>query len=466
MLIRRKTASIMGLALLSLMLHTTDTYAEIPAWYGTERALTTSAEGHVLTNANVWSPDGSRIVYDVRTGDRFDGTRIATVELSSGRIQTLFESRQGACCGVATFSPVDERVVFILGPEHPSPDWNYSFTHRRGFVVETASPGTGRPLDAMNYAPPFVSGALRGGSHVHVFSPDGRWVSFTYEDEVLARLDAAPNAPAHEPNQRNVGIAVPGGPVSVARNHPRNNDGDWFSVLVTRTVAVPRPGSDEISRAYEEGWIGVDGYVRIDGSRQKRALAFLGLVTAASGTRHAEVFVADLPEQLGQSGGVALGGTETTRPSPPPGIVQRRLTFTSERLHPGVTASPRHWLRSSPDGSLIAFLMQDDAGVVQFWTVAPRGGSPLQLTRNEHGISSAFTWSPDGHYLAHTCDGSVCVTDTATGETRRLTPRRVGADAPLPLACVFSPDGRRIAFQREVSAGAARFPQIFIVTLP
>ena len=43
-----------------------------------------------------------------------------------------------------------------------------------------------RSLDAMNYAPPFTPGALRGGSHVHVFSPDGAWVSNTYEDDVPA----------------------------------------------------------------------------------------------------------------------------------------------------------------------------------------------------------------------------------------------------------------------------------------
>lgn len=457
---------ISGLALLFLMAHTNETYASVSARFGTERALTSDAGGHVLTNVNVWSPDGRRIVYDVRTGDRFDGTRIETVEVSTGRIKTLYESRNGACCGVATFSPVGDRVVFIVGPEHPTADWSYGFTRRRGLVVEAASPGGGRPLDAMNYAPPFAPGALRGGSHVHVFSPDGQWVSFTYEDEVLARLDVSSEAPRHEPNQRNVGVAVPSGPVIVARSHPRNNDGDWFSVLVTRTVAEPRPGSDEISRAYEEGWIGVDGYERADGSRQKRALAFLGLVTAPSGARHAEVFVADLPDKLTRPGTEPLGGTETFRPAPPRGVSQRRLTFTSERRYPGVVASPRHWLRSSPDGSLVAFLMKDDGGVVQFWTVSPRGGAPLQLTRNPSDIGSAFTWSPDGRWLAHVYDGSVCVTDAATGETRRLTPRREEAEAPLPLACVFSPDGRRIAYLREVSDGAVRFPQIFVVTLP
>ena len=40
-----------------------------------ERQLTHAPHGHVLTNVNVWSPDGRWIVYDVRTVDSvFDGT--------------------------------------------------------------------------------------------------------------------------------------------------------------------------------------------------------------------------------------------------------------------------------------------------------------------------------------------------------------------------------------------------------
>ncbi len=159
----------------------------------------------------------------------------------------------------------------------------------------------------MNYAPPFTAGALRGGAHVHGFSPDGKWVSFTSEDEVLARLDARADAPPREPNQRNIGVAVPAGPVLVARSHPRSHDGDGFSVLVTHTVAAPKPGSDEISRAFEEGWVGREGYVKRDGSKQKRALAFLGNVTTKDGKTHAEVFLADLADDLTKVGAAPRG---------------------------------------------------------------------------------------------------------------------------------------------------------------
>jgi len=423
-----------------------------------EQKITHAPQSHVLTNINVWSPNGEWIVYDVRSGSGFDGSKIERVHVRTGEVECLYKSANGAHCGVVTYSPVDPQVVFILGPEHPTADWNYHFTRRRGAVVDDGRPGVARPLDAMNYAPPFAAGALRGGSHVHVFSPDGRYVSFTYEDAVLAQLDADPAAPPHEPNQRNVGVTVLGSPVAVASTHPRNNDGDGFSVIVTRTVADPRPGSDEISKAFEEGWVGREGYRTADGALQ-RALAFQGLVTAPDGRSHAEVFIVDLPADLSRGGGTALAGTTTTRPVPPVGTMQRRLTYTAERRCPGLATTPRHWLRASPDGSSIGFLMADDAGVVQLWTVSPLGGEMRQITHNPVGISSAFTWSPDGERITHVMDGSVCETRLDTGETTRLTALDDSDSAPSALACVYSPDGSQISYMRLVG----EFNQIFLV---
>src|SRR5207249_3688382 len=137
-------------------------------------------------------------------------------------------------------------------------------------------------------------------------------------------------------------------------------------------------------------------------------------------------------------------------PSPPKGCVQRRLTFTAQRKFPGLQG-PRHWLRSSPDGSRIGFLMKDDAGIVQLWTVPPIGGPPKQITRNAWGIASAFTWSPDGKRVAHVMDNNVCVTAVPSGTTRRLTARTDDANAPRPEACVFSPDGKKLAYVRRVN---------------
>jgi len=63
-------------------------------------------------------------------------------------------------------------------------------------------------------------------------------------------------------------------------------------------------------------------------------------------------------------------------------------------------------------------------------------------------------------------DGSVCVTDAATGATTRLTPRVTGADGPEALACVFSPDGRLIAYTRRVAGPAGTHAQVFVVAAP
>jgi hypothetical protein len=429
-----------------------------------QRQLTHTLNGHVLTHIGVWSPDSQWIVYDTRSdpaGTNFDGARIEMVNADSGAIKVLYEARNGAHCGVATFHPREEKVIFILGPEHPDNNWSYCAWHRQGVIVDLSQPGVSANLDACDLTPPYTPGALRGGSHVHVWDPAGQWVSFTYEDHVLAQLPVDPAA--HDINQRNVGISVPCQEVHAKKDHPRNHDGKYFSVLVTRTTANPRPGSGDIQRACEEGWVGTNGYVRRDGSRQRHALAFQGQVLSEKGDSISEVFIVDLPEDVRIPAEGPLAGTETRRPFPPRGTIQRRLTFTAQRKYPGLQG-PRHWLHSSPNGERIAFLMKDDNGMVQLWTISPDGGQPRQLTQNESPIASAFSWSPDGRSIAHIMDDSVCLTELDTGKTLRLTPRSSDELSPRPEACVVSPDGKRIAFVRTVSDGdQRRSNQIFTV---
>jgi len=433
--------------------------------FGHERQVTSAPHGHILTNTGVWSPDSEWIVYDIRSdpaGDIFDGRRIEMVNTRTGEVRTLYEAQDGACCGVATFHPREHKVLFILGPERPSPEWQYCAWHRRGVIVNTAEPGRAVNLDARDLVAPYTPGALRGGTHLHVWDSAGDWVCFTYEDHLLA--GNANGAAGRDINQRNVGVSVPGHPVHVEHPHPRNHDGSHFTVLVTRTARAPKPGSDEIKRASEEAWVGANGYVRLDGTRQRRALAFQGRVVTKTGKTVAEVFICDLLEDMTVVGDGPLAGTENRRPAPPRGTKQRRLTHTTDRKYPGIQG-PRHWLRSSPDGSRIAFLMKDDAGIAQLWTVSPNGGPPRQLTRNPWPVASAFTWSPNGRHLAFVMDNSVCVADAATGETVRLTPRSDDAAAPRPEACVFSPRGNQIAHARPVRSEKGTWNQIFVVSL-
>jgi hypothetical protein len=75
-------------------------------------------------------------------------------------------------------------------------------------------------------------------------------------------------------------------------------------------------------------------------------------------------------------------------------------------------------------------------------------------------------WNKGGTALAYIADGSVMVVNAATGESRRLTETdpAAGQQAPRPEACVFSPDGRQIAYARPVPTTAGPvFNQLFVV---
>ncbi len=408
-----------------------------------ERQVTHAPHGHVLANAGVWSPDGRWLNYDVRSdpaGSVFDGTRIERVEIDTGRIEVLYESRRGACCGVPLVNPADGRVAFILGPEHPAGAWTYGPDRRQGVIVDPARPGIADPLEARDLAPPFTPGALRGGTHVHQFDPAGDWVSFTYDDHLL---------PA---SGRVVAVAQPR-PVAVPRSHPRNHDGAFWSAVVTEVVDEPRPGSDEIGRACEEAWI----------AGSTRRLAFLGAVRNRAGRALTELFVVELPDDLLQESSAGpLAGTPTTRLRPPPGCRQRRLTHTELGLGTGL---PRFWPRSSPDGKRIAFLARRPDGVVELHAVSAEGGTSAVLADEPDSVESAFTWSADGRWLGHVRGGQVCVADTTTGRVLRLTAAN-GLPAPRPEACVFSPDGRRLAYVRNMPAAARAWNQLFVCDVP
>ena len=390
--------------------------------------------GRVLTNAGVWSPCGEWLVYDTRgdpAGTHFDGARVKRVHARTGRVETLYTARNGANCGVATYDPVTGGVLFILGPESPDTAWSYGPARRQGVAV---TGGVVANLDARDLTLPFTPGALRGGSHVHLTHPAGRLVSFTYDDHVLSELPAG--TPGADVNQRNVAVADWGRAVAVPRTHPRNHGGGAFSVVVTRTVNAPTPGSEEISRATEEAWVGTS-----------RTLAFQGEVVTSDGATIAEAFAVDLPDDLTAPGDGPLEGTLARRPAPPRGTVQRRLTDTTGHRYPGLSG-PRHWLRSDAAGRRVGVLKREDDGVVQFWTVTPVGTDFRQVTRSLMPVASAFTWHPDGERVAFVIGDCVCLTDVATRAVTRLTPLLPGV---RPEACVVSPTGQWVAFVQTIN---------------
>lgn len=395
------------------------------------KQITFAPRHHQLTNINTWTPDSQWLVFDVRpSGASFTGETIERVNVHSGEVEVIYRAGDGAHVGVVTVHPTDDRYVFIHGPENPDAQWQYDFHHRRGVITQY---GTTTNLDAMDITAPFTPGALRGGSHVHVYSPNGQNVSFTYNDHVMHEYDPACDL-------RNVGVAVPFGPVTPPGEHPREYGGSHWCVLVSQTTPTPQPGSDEINRAYEEGWVG------------NQQLAFIGDTLSVGGEKIPELFIVDLPHTENgwkQEGDAPLAGTSTTLPAPPAGVMQRRLTRTHQRAYPGLVNVPRHWVRSDPQGTQIAVLMRDENAVVQVWCVSPQGGEPQQLTHNTSDIQSAFNWHPSGKVLGFVLEGRIALADATTGDVRFLTTDH--GNPPSADAVVFSPDGRYIAWMEETA---------------
>jgi hypothetical protein len=392
-----------------------------------ERLLTTSPHGHQIHNRQVFSPDGRHIYYDSRNDETqlASSSFIGRVEIATGREEILYRvpgaAPFGPGVGAVTCNPVTGRLAFIHGLDQASAAEPYA-AHRRSGVSLTAD---GRPirLDARDVTPPFTPGALSGGTHAHHWSPDGGRISFTYNDALI------PIHPAPA-DLRTVGIMIPGKPVTVRDATPHADfSGECFATLVVPVTASPRPGSDEISRAFDEGWL------------DSRRLAFQGTIRRPDGVDVTEVFLATIPPDPGP-----VTRRPDLPPAPPPGITLRRLTDTANRKFPGIQG-PRHWLRPSPDRSRIAFLAKDERGIVQIFAVSPHGGPPLPLSRLTEAVDGPFDWSPDSQFLVCSAGGRIRKINAATGEAATLTEKFPAGQEPRH-AVTCSPDGRIIAFNR------------------
>ena len=426
--------------------------------------LTHDSSGHTIHNSECFSPDDNWIVYDSRNYDTLIGStgNISMVNTHTGEIRELYHTKHqtlyGPGVGAATFSPAANRVIFIHGVRNADKNNPYSFTRRTGIAIDIAKPFHPVFMDARNVTPPFTPGALRGGTHAHNWSADGKWISFTYNDYIMQQLE---KKDAGIKDLRTVGVMAPGHPVHVPDDpSEENNSGEMFSVVIAQVTPNPKPGSDEIDKAFDEGWIGANGYQKSDGSRQHRAIAFQGEVTNVDGTKKTEVFVVDLPEDITKARpGEPLEGTPTTRPNVPSGVLQRRITYTSNGIQ-----GPRHWLRCTPDGKIIGFLSKDSNNVIQVFGVSPNGGAIVQLTFNPYSVQGPFNFSPDGKYLAYLADNSVFVTGIETRKSKRLTPQSSGVEQVVG-SVVWSNSGAMLAFNKYVKDHKTDkvYLQIFII---
>jgi hypothetical protein len=240
-----------------------------------------------------------------------------------------------------------------------------------------------------------------------------------------------------------------GRPVSVRNATPHVDfSGECFATLVVPVTASPRPGSDDISRAFDEGWL------------DSQRLAFQGIVRRGDGVDLTEVFLATIPPDPGP-----VTRRPELPPVPPPGITIRRLTDTANRKFPGIQG-PRHWVRPSPDRSRIAFLAKDEQGIVQIFAVSPEGGEPMPLSRLTESVDGPFDWSPDSKSLVCSAGGRIQRINIATGQAEALTkPYPAGQQPRYSVTC--SPDGHLIAFNRLLPhPDGGSFLQIGVLDVP
>lgn len=426
-----------------------------------EIQLTHNAGGHCLNSTQCFSPDDQWIVYDTRNDDAqlASNGAIAVVNTITGEIKTLYRTEnQGAWgpgAGAVTFSPVTNRVLFLHGIRNATKENPYSFTRRTGVAVDMERPFVPLFMDARDITPPFTPGALRGGTHAHTWSGDGAWISFTYNDYVIEQ--GALTDPGL-PDLRTIGILVPGKKVIVDKAAgTENNDGEMVALPVALVKEDPAAGTNDIDKAFDECWIGDNGYRRTDGGWQHRAIAFQGNVRDSEGRVKTEIFVADIPDTILQTALRQPVPEGIQRLPVPGGVTQRRISFTA-----GGVSGPRHWLRSTKNGSLIAFLAKDSMQVVQLFAVSPNGGDILQLTHNMFPVQGPFNWSPDGKQIAYPADNSVFITDITNGHTQRITPRRPDEERPVGAVC-WSQDGTMLCYNRYVTTAAGRYLQIFLL---
>jgi hypothetical protein len=429
------------------------------------RQITTDPKNHDLDNNQNFSKDGKWLLYDTRQPGLMESRTVEKVNIETGEAVVLYTPEkyvegQGPGSGAASFSPADDRVVFIHGPWAET-GLSYDFTVRRGGLV-SGQDGSGFAFaDARDITPPFTPGALRGGTHRHEWDGSGQWLGFTYNDDIMKKQQNT--------DLRTIGVTHLGHRVVVEdkREDLFEGDGEGFSALVVEVVPDPKPGTDQIFRAAEDSWVGLRGYLKPDGTRQL-ARAFIGKGRDWSGGETSDVFIVDIPEDITQPGSMGpLEGTETAFPAPPKGASQRRLTWFATSDNPGATGTC--W--SSPEGDWITFLAKDKKGTDQIFALQPTGGDPLQVTDLAEGVACSPRWSPDGKRLVAVDKSGRLFIAPAPPEGEKIPGDKVvyltgKTDGPAPIKPVWSTRDDLIAFNREVESDQGAFLQIFVIPVP
>ncbi len=137
--------------------------------------ITFAPRNHLLTNTNTWTPDTSGwYLTCVLQGRRLPARPLAC-EYPYWRGRGYLSRVTGRTVGVVTVHPKSEKYVFIHGPE---------ILMKHGITIsiigaESLLKRQGEQSRCNGYYCTVHPRSARGGSHVHVFSPNGEMVSFT-----------------------------------------------------------------------------------------------------------------------------------------------------------------------------------------------------------------------------------------------------------------------------------------------
>jgi hypothetical protein len=396
-----------------------------------ERQLTHSAKNHMLDNNDNFSPDQRFLCYDTRemVGPGIENSRsVEKVEIATGRETVLYEAKRFVTgvqaapgIGAVSFSPVENKVVFIHGPmvEEIAKRGYYGKPNRQGAEIAADGKGALTWLDRRDISKnsETIAGAHRGGTHRHEYSLDGKRIGFTYDDFILPQYE------------RTVGYMQK----SYRAPAPASC---YFAILVAVAPrGTAKPG--EIERAFGDSWVGKEGLMR----------AFIGKVREADGTYQESLFVVDVPADVDIT--TAYSGAATRFPEPPKGVKVRRLTHTRAE---GI-------VRGTVRGDRITYYAPDANGTNQVFIISSTGSDldpdparrPIQATRLPNGAGPGLRWHPSGDWIVCTSHGGIvatCVKPGANfGKSTFLTPH---GDGPPRDQLVLSADGKLLAYNRAV----------------
>jgi hypothetical protein len=394
--------------------------------------ITTSASGHTLHHNGVFSPDGEWIVYDGRNDDTKIGetSTIGMVNVHTGEEKILYKTSNqtlfGPGVGAVTFSPKEEKIIFIHGLPSANEEKPYAISRRTGVGIDVKNANVPFFYDARDVVAPYTNGSLRGGTHSHCWSADGSMISFTYNDELV------------DADLRVVGVMFPSKDKITVEAAEGNNEGSMHSAIVTEVVRNPEPGSDQINKAFDECW--VNGYTNAAGEKISHAIAFQGNVINKDGKVITEAFIVDVDPETILADTDAVGA-EGERPKVPSGIRQRRITFSEKGI-----SDTRHWLRASPDGVYIYALAKDHQNFNQVVQIEINSGKMEYISDNTHSIDFSFNLSTDGKQICYVAANGVYVFDIAKKTSVLLTQK--DSEGKIIGAPSFSPKGDFIVYNQ------------------